>query len=342
MDPATLHRLFGFQEALLHPVTLMTTLGIGLGLTLSGVGIPMAHRRQHISETLYRELVDRWKSWCWLVVLMIAPVLFGAAWTMAAVALLSLLCYREYARATGLFRERLLSACVVLGILIVTFAAVDHYDRLFFASAALGVALIIAVTIPLDRPHGFVQRTALAVVGFLLFGFSLGYLGLMANTGNLGNGADYRPLVLLILVAVELNDIFAYCCGKLIGGPKLLPNTSPGKTVAGSLGALVLTTLLVWGLGKFLFAETPMDRPDRLVTLGILISGLGQLGDLMLSSIKRDIGIKDTGAVIPGHGGLLDRFDSLVLVPPAVFHYLSLHLGPLGADQAARIITGGN
>ena len=77
-----------------------------------------------------------------------------------------------------------------------------------------------------------------------------------------------------------------------------------------------------------------------LVTLGIGISVLGQLGDLVISSIKRDVGIKDIGVILPGHGGLLDRFDSLILVPPVVFHYLSLQLGPLAAGEPARIFSG--
>jgi phosphatidate cytidylyltransferase len=107
------------------------------------------------------------------------------------------------------------------------------------------------------------------------------------------------------------------------------------------VGALVLTTALVGTLGHFVFAGTAVDRLDRLLMLGAGLSILGQLGDLLVSSIKRDVGIKDIGVVIPGHGGLLDRFDSLVLVPPAAFHYLSLLLGPLGAGQAERLLTGG-
>jgi phosphatidate cytidylyltransferase len=175
---------------------------------------------------------------------------------------------------------------------------------------------------------------ALGVLGFLLFGYSLGYVGLI------GNDARYRPILVLLLGGVELNDVFAYCVGRAVGGPKL-PNTSPGRTVAGAAAALVLTTPLVAGLGHVIFRDTPVDRLGPLLGLGVLVSAVGQLGALMLSSIKRDVHVKDIGAAIPGHGGLLDRFDSLVLVPPAVFHYLSLFLGPLGSGQAERILTGG-
>jgi phosphatidate cytidylyltransferase len=70
------------------------------------------------------------------------------------------------------------------------------------------------------------------------------------------------------------------------------------------------------------------------------VEGLDDPRGLLVSSVKRDVGVKDIGAAIPGHGGLLDRFDSLVLVPPACFHYLSWYLGPLGSGQTERIITG--
>jgi phosphatidate cytidylyltransferase len=144
----------------------------------------------------------------------------------------------------------------------------------------------------------------------------------------------------LIILAVELNDVFAYISGKLFGHRKLAPHTSPGKTVGGALGALILTTTLVAALGQFVFAGSPIDVPVRLITLGVLVSVAGQLGDLMVSSIKRDIGVKDMGVAIPGHGGFLDRFDSLLLVAPAVFHYVGYFRG-FGLDQPIRIFSGG-
>ena len=98
--------------------------------------------------------------------------------------------------------------------------------------------------------------------------------------------------------------------------------------------------MLVMGLGKLIFEGTNLDQWNLLLTLGLIIGGVGQIGDLMLSSIKRDIGIKDFGTAIPGHGGVLDRFDSLVLVTPAVFHFINYYNG-IALDQPARIFTGG-
>jgi phosphatidate cytidylyltransferase len=182
---------------------------------------------------------------------------------------------------------------------------------------------------------------ALAICGFLLFGYSLGYLGNLANIGDLGNGTDYRALMVTVILGTALNDICAYCVGKVIGGRKLLPHTSPGKTIAGSVGALLVAGPLVALLFHAVLYGTPADRWPILLTLGMGISVFGQLGDLVLSSIKRDVGIKDLGTAIPGHGGFLDRFDSLILVGPAVYHYLSFHLGPLAASEPARIFSGG-
>ena len=126
---------------------------------------------------------------------------------------------------------------------------------------------------------------------------------------------------------MELNDIFAYICGHLFGHRKFAPNTSPNKTAGGAVGAIILTTPLVARDRSFHLDYTALDNPICLIGLGIIVSIVGQFGDLMLSSIKRDLGLKDTAKLIPGHGGLLDRFDSLILVAPAVFHYVDYFVG---------------
>lgn len=334
MNPLTRERLFGFEHAFDHPVTIALPAAAAAVLLLSGLAIWGLHLLGKTSEPLHGELRRRWKSWLVLVPLMLGPILLGAAWTMLAVAILSLLCFREYARATGLFREKTISLTVVLGILAVSFAVFDHWYDFFVALFPLTVGIIAAFAILNDQPKGYIQRVALGILGFALFGSGLGHLGYMAND------KDYRPLMILVLLAVEANDVFAFLVGKTLGRRKLAPNTSPNKTIAGALGAVVLTTCLVAGLGYFVFSEEELRSPLILIGLGMLISIVGQLGDLMLSSIKRDLGLKDTGATIPGHGGLLDRFDSLILVAPAVFHFVGFFRG-FGLDEPTRIISGG-
>lgn len=337
MNASVSERLFGYEEAFGHPMTRGIVMFLGGALLLTPLIFISLKQIVPMSSSTYAELWARWRSWIWITLGIVVPVLLGAAWVIMSVLALSLFCYREYARATGLFREKLISMSVLLGICLIAFAVLDNYPRLFFATAVLGIGLIAIVTIPQDRPSGFIQRVALGVMGYLFFGFSFGYLGLMT--------ADplYRPLLLFLFVAVELNDIFAFCSGRLFGGAKLVPLTSPGKTRSGALGAVVLTTCLTLLLGRsMMFAGTPMADPWMLLILGAGISVFGQFGDLLLSSIKRDLGVKDMGQALPGHGGLLDRFDSLVIITPLYYHFLSLVMGPLGHGQIERIITHSN
>lgn len=328
-------RLFDPRSAFDNEITLVVVVGIFAALLLAKVLITWGTRSQRFSAATQQELASRLRSWLILVIAIVTPILLGAAFVVVAVWVLSLLCYREYARTVGIFRKPVISMIVVVCISALAFASIDHFDRLYFSISSLGIGLIVIGSVLEDQPKGFIQRVALGIFGFLLFGYSLGYLGLLTNT------PQFRPLLLTIILAVEANDIFAYCCGKAIGGRKLIPNTSPGKTLSGALGAVVLTSLLVASLFHFLYANTPLDHWWLLVSLGILVSVVGQLGDLTLSSIKRDLGIKDFGNVLPGHGGWLDRFDSLVLVPPVVYHFISLFLEPLGIDQPMRLLTGG-
>jgi phosphatidate cytidylyltransferase len=331
---STQERLFGFQHAFDHQVTLWVTVGAAVVLAAALPAFALLAKAGRIGEPLRAELVSRTVSWMVLAPAILVPILLGAAPTIAAIGVLSLLCYREFSRATGLFRQREVSLIVVIGILAITFAVIDHWYGFFVALPGLTIAVLAAISILRDQPKGYLQRVALGAFAFLLFGVALGHLAYYANDQN------YRPMLAMIIAGVELNDVFAFICGKTLGRRKLCPHTSPNKTVEGSLGALVLTTALVATLGHFVFRGTALDSPWRLILLGILVSAGGQLGDLTLSSIKRDLGIKDMGVTIPGHGGLLDRFNSLLLVAPATFHYIGFFLG-IGLEQARRIITQG-
>lgn len=329
----SLERLFDARLLFDSPVTSAMVIAIsaliGLGLLLPGV----LCRANLIGEPLRDEIVLRSKSWVVLALLIGLPVLLGAAWTIAGLFVLAVLCYAEFARATGLFRAFRVSVAVLVSLSLVFFAVIDHWYGLFAAAIALGPPMIAATAITADRPDGYLQRVALGVFAFLFIGVGLAHLAYLAND------ADYRPILLTLLVAVQLNDVFAFVCGKAFGKRKLVPITSPGKTRAGAVGAVVLTTLLVYVAGGFYLSEGFTRYAPHLVGLGVLVSITGQLGDLLLSSVKRDLGVKDMGVIIPGHGGLLDRFDSLLLAGPAVFHYLAYFRG-VGDNQWPHVLTG--
>ncbi len=318
------------MTAFAHPVTLWIVAGLAAMLAATPLVFIVFGRLGKLTPAIRGELWARYWSWLVLVPLMVVPVLLGRIWTIAALALLGLFAYREFARATGFFRNRTMSAAVVVVIALIFAAVLDHWYGFFMALPSLGISLLVIVALVGDQPKGYLQRVALGVFSVAVFGICLGHVAYFAND------ADYRPVLLLIFLCVEMNDIFAFCSGKLLGRRKLAPATSPGKTWGGALGALVLTTRLFAGIGTFVFAGSVLAHPVHLLTMGALLAVTGQLGDLVISSVKRDLGLKDMGSLIPGHGGLLDRFDSLLFVGPALFHYIGYFVG-VGLDQPARI-----
>lgn len=124
---------------------------------------------------------------------------------------------------------------------------------------------------------------------------------------------------LLYLVLIWASDVGAYFFGKLIGGPKLIPRISPNKTWAGFVGSLLLPVFFVFGLNQFGFISPGFEN----YILALMIGLAGQAGDLIISACKRAAKTKDTGFLIPGHGGLLDRIDSMLLSSTIVFLYFN-------------------
>src|SRR5689334_19385360 len=137
MTPATRARLFAPTHAFDHPVSLWITVGVVAVLALAPVIILGLAAARKISPELRAKTLRIWRSWLLIAPAMLIPVLLGAAYTIAALLLLSLQCSREFARATGLFRERTVSLIIVLGIFGLAFAAFDNYYRLFVALSPL-------------------------------------------------------------------------------------------------------------------------------------------------------------------------------------------------------------
>lgn len=318
--------LLSTEGAFEHPVTRLVVLGVAGVLILSPVAYLALVRLGRLSPAVRHDLRQRYRTWLVLAPVMLAMVLWCPLSAMAAVCAASLLCFREYSRATGLFRHRRQSAIAAAGIVGVNVASALHWYDLFTALTPLTMVALAVAAILRDEPKGYLQRVSLAAVGFLLFGAGLGHLSYIANDAN------YRPLLCMILLCTQVSDIAGYCFGKSMGGRRLFPNTSPNKTLAGHVGALLVVAPLCALLAHGILAATAFDAPHRFVVLGLIVAVGAQMGDLMLGSIKRDIGIKDMAATLPGHGGFLDRFNSVLLVAPAVFHYIGLFTG-FGLDR---------
>jgi phosphatidate cytidylyltransferase len=269
-----------------------------------------------------RKQVDHaWRAylgWLLIVPLLCVSIVLGRATTIAFFTLLAVFGFKEFARATGLYSDWIMTGTVYLGIIatgIVSFINDPTDGRpgwygLFMALPVYVIAAIIIIPIARNQPRGQLQAMALAIVGYLYFGWMFGHLAFLANARH-----AYSYLLYLLL-AVELNDVAAYTCGKLFGKHPLRSNISPNKTWEGSLGALAISLLLPWLL-HFTF---PHFTVFDCLLAGLIVGIGGQLGDLAISVIKRDLGIKDMGAAIPGHGGILDRIDSLIYVAPLFLH----------------------
>jgi len=233
MTEALRQRFFDFGSAFEHAVTQQIMGLLVIVLVATPLLFVLLRQAGVVTDKLNDELWKRYLSWLIIIPAMTLPVLAGAGWTMLAVGLLGACCYREFTKALGVPRDRRIEVVVYLGIAGLTLAALDNYYGLFTALFALVVCAIAAAAILADHPQGYIQRTAVGMFGYMLFGVSLLHLAFLANDAN------YRPLILLLLLVVELNDVFAFCCGKLFGKRRLAPQTSPNKTIGGALGAVI-------------------------------------------------------------------------------------------------------
>ena len=302
----------------LHDPVFHAYLGIIFGsLAAGGIVLGLVH------WCLKKPLGSIWstyRSWLILAPIGIAVIFAGRGPTIIGVTLLAIFGFKEFARASGLYRDWWMTGAVYAGITAVGVASLMSHPRgeepgtgwygFFVALPVFAIALILIVPILRNRARGELQRMSLGIVGFVYVGWMFGHLGFLANAVNAYGYLFY------VIFATELSDVAAFTFGRLFGRHPLRSEISPKKTWEGALGALAVSMILPWLL-RFSFPEF---GPKQLILAGLIVGIGGQLGDLSISVIKRDIGTKDMGALIPGHGGILDRIDSLIYVAPLFLH----------------------
>jgi phosphatidate cytidylyltransferase len=190
----------------------------------------------------------------------------------------------------------------------------------------LALLTLFAASIFVRGVHGKpLAAVAVTVIGVLYTGASIGFGYSLRHHSLVGTRMAGTALVLLPLLLTWASDTGAYFVGRAVGRRKLIPSVSPGKTVEGALGGLVLTVLICWAYTRgVLEPRAQVSMPLwAIVLFGAAISVAAQFGDLFESLLKREAGVKDSSGFIPGHGGFLDRFDSLFFVLPVAYLLLN-------------------
>ena len=213
-------------------------------------------------------------------------------------------------------KKKLISTVVLVGFVIVNLTNPNPESSTFFFLSIISSFLLVCGIINLFTP--FINHKKFYwLVAILYFGFPLGlFISYIHQTDH------YNPIFWLSVISmIWMADSFAYLIGSTFGKRKLLEKISPKKTWEGFLGAGLTTVLIAYVYGKYFYNEvshTAITYPYFWVIIALIAWIIGTLGDLVESSVKRNFNIKDSGKLFPGHGGVLDRFDSFIYILPFV------------------------
>jgi phosphatidate cytidylyltransferase len=212
--------------------------------------------------------------------------------------------------------RRLTVVTVVLGTLFLVMSVVLYPYSPILQMALLLTPFIIAL---FSKKYSF-DKVVVSCWTSILF-VALPCVLMMDFYWNSPLRLDGKYLIIMLFCLIWINDIFAYLTGMAIGKHKLFERISPKKTIEGSMGGLVMTVLTAYLVNRY-WLHAMNDW--KMIGMAMVVVVFGSLGDLCESMMKRQAGVKDSGNVIPGHGGILDRFDATFLAVPAVWGYLMI------------------
>jgi len=270
----------------------------------------------------FKDLPPRMASWWVIVVLVTGALVLGWQATAILFAAISFLALREFLSLAPARREdRAVIAVAYLTIpvcYVFVFANIYLFYLVFIpVYVFLGLPFMMAC---IGQTRGYLASTSAFHWALVTCVYNIGFIPLLMRVPQWdAPQAGAAGLVFLLLVATEANDVFQYIAGKAFGRHKITPKVSPNKTWEGFIGGWAATATLILLAGPVF---TPLHGVG-LWTVAASLPVAGFAGDVTFSAIKRDIGVKDTSHFIPGHGGVLDRLDSLTFTAPLYFHLLA-------------------
>jgi phosphatidate cytidylyltransferase len=267
----------------------------------------------------YLELKDRMRSWWWIVILVLGSLAFSRNSGILFFAFISYLALKEYLSFIPTRRaDRRVFFWVYLAILIQYWWVFIGWYGMFIIFIPVYLFLFIPFRMILTgATAGFLKAIGSIHWGVMTTVFSLSHIAFLLVLPE-GKSTDTSGvgLVLFLLCLTELNDVAQYIWGKSLGKRKIVPQVSPNKTWAGVIGGVFTTIVLAAVMAPFLTSFSLFHA----LLAGLVVGIFGFVGDVTMSAVKRDIGTKDTGTFLPGHGGILDRLDSLTFTAPLFFH----------------------
>ncbi len=267
---------------------------------------------------LVDEMKIRTRSWWIMCCIFLFASIVNPVVTYFALGFLSFLTLRELYSQLKLRKiDRSVLFFCYLSIPIQYFLAFKGYYTLFLIFIPVFMFIIIPFLLVLTAETKDIIRSMCILPTSLMLGvFGISHLALLISFPEMNsNGVSGKALLLFLIFITEANDIMQFVWGKIFGKHKILPKVSPNKTWEGFIGGVISTTII----GYFMGFLTPLNT-WQLILLSSSIAVFGFMGDAIMSAVKRDFGVKDMSNAIPGHGGVLDRVDSLSTTASPFFH----------------------
>ncbi|MCA1778230.1 MAG: phosphatidate cytidylyltransferase [Xanthomonadaceae bacterium] len=303
----------------LQPAVLQALGGILALLSVASLVIAVAGPR--LADSVRRELVERIQSWWLMFVIFAVAMALSRNISLGFFAFISFMALKEYfslVPTRRADRQVLFWAYLTIPAQYVL-VAMEWYGMFIILIPVYAFLLLPMRMVLAGETRHFLRAAGVMHWGLMAMVFSISHVAyLLVLPEQINPGAGGAGLVLYLVFLTQFNDVAQYCWGKLLGRHKALPTVSPGKTTEGVVGGLVTTIVLAWLLAGWL---TPLSHAEA-IAAGALIGMGGFIGDVTISALKRDLGVKDSGSLLPGHGGILDRIDSLIYTAPLFFHFI--------------------